>query len=265
MAVFFLLLEIYMSSFLWVVLVPALLPVILILWYVYRADKNEREPFGFVMKVLLMGAIFSIPCGFIELALEPLLKLFYSEETVQYGFLENTIGVALVEELSKYLVLMIFVWKSEDFDYSFDGIVYAATASLGFAALENIQYIISYGAEISLGRAIFAIPGHTTFGVFMGFYLSKAKKRWLENRGCGFQKLLTIAVPTLIHGIYDFLLSEQAQAADLAWIFIFFVIFIDIFSLKIIKKQSKKDKPLGVIKKIKNTEEAESTSNNTEA
>ena len=66
------------------------------------------------------------------------IQAFYDIESVKYAFMENTFGVALVEELSKWLVLMILVWRNNNFDYRYDGIVYATTASLGFGALENI-------------------------------------------------------------------------------------------------------------------------------
>ena len=228
-----------MSAFLWAVLIPALLPVFFIFLYIYRADKNEREPIRFVLKVMLMGAIFALPCAFIESAMESLLQGFYDPESIEYGFMENTVGVALIEELSKWLVFMFFVWKSKDFDHTFDGIVYGASASLGFAAIENVMYVIDYGTGVSITRAIFSIPGHTTFGLFMGYYMSRAKMRSVNKKIIGLAKLKALLVPTLLHGIYDFLLSDQA--GNLTYLFIFYVIFLDVISWKLIKKQSKKD------------------------
>ena len=238
-----------MNTLLKLVLIPALLPVISILIYIYRADKKEREPINFILKILLLGAVFALPCAAIESGMEVILKSIYDPETLKYAFMENTIGVALIEELSKWLVFMIFVWKNDNFDYTFDGIVYAATASLGFAAIENVMYVMNFGPEVSVGRAIFAIPGHTTFGIFMGIYLSRAKMRRVKKHPGIIPHILALAVPTVIHGLYDFLLSDQADAADLSWAFILFVIVIDIISLIIIKKKSKKDKPFGIIKK----------------
>jgi len=226
----------------WAVLLPALLPVFFIFRFVYKADKNEREPIRFVLKVLLFGAIFALPCGILESLMEPILTNFYDPATVKYAFMENTVGVALIEELSKWLVFMIFVWKNKNFDHSFDGIVYAASISLGFAAIENVMYVMNYGSGVSLGRAIFSIPGHTTFGLFMGLYLSRAKMRFSNNKGHTFHLFMSLLVPTILHGIYDFLLSDQAGEAGLSYLFIFFVIIIDIASFRIIKKQSKRDK-----------------------
>ena len=232
-----------MSAFLWAVLIPALLPVLLIFLYIYRADKKEREPIRFVLKTMLMGALFALPCAFIEDAMEGIIKEIYNPETIKYSFMENTIGVGLIEELSKWLVFLIFVWKSKDFDHSFDGIVYGASISLGFAAIENVLYVVDYGTGVSIARAIFSIPGHTTFGIFMGYYMSKAKERSVQNKsGVKITILCALLFPTLLHGIFDFLLSDNSD--DSIWfilLFIIYVIILDVRSWKFIKKQAKKD------------------------
>lgn len=232
-----------MRYILYFILIPALLPVFLIFKYIYGLDKVEREPMGFVLKVLLWGAVFSIPCAVVERFAISFIQAFYDIESVKYAFMENTFGVALVEELSKWLVLMILVWRNNNFDYRYDGIVYATTASLGFAALENILYVVNFGTGVSIGRAIFAIPGHTTFGVFMGFFLSRAKTQELDNRK--FLKLIlllfSLAIPMLIHGCYDFLLSDQVAVIGYRWFFYIYVALLDLFAWKIIRHEFKTD------------------------
>lgn len=235
-----------MKAILYFILIPALLPVFLILRYVYLLDKNEREPLGFVIKVVVWGAIFSIPCAGVERFMISLIGSFYDPATINFAWIENTVGVALVEELSKWLVLMLIVWKNQNFDYRYDGIVYAVSASLGFAALENILYVLSYGTGVSIGRAIFAIPGHATFGVFMGYFLSRAKTFWIDDKRIRMTicKLLALALPMLIHGCYDFLLSEQVSALGYQYIFYFYVLLLDIFAWKVIKHEFRTDRRL---------------------
>ena len=228
------------------ILLPALLPVFLILRYVYLLDRNEREPLGFVLNVVMYGAIFSVPCAAAERFLIPLIGIFYDPATIQYAWMENTVGVALVEEFSKWLVLMLIVWKNKNFDYRYDGIVYAVSASLGFAALENVLYVLNYGTGVSVGRAIFAIPGHATFGVFMGFWLSRAKTFWLDDKPnrMKFCRLFALIIPMLIHGAYDFLLSEQVAATGYQYIFYIYVILLDFFAWRVIKHEFRTDKRL---------------------
>ena len=235
-----------MKLILYFILIPALLPVFLILRYVYLLDRNEREPLGFVLKVVLFGAIFSIPCAGAERFLIAFISEYYDPATIEFAWMENTVGVALVEEFSKWLVLMLIVWKNKNFDYRYDGIVYAVSASLGFAALENILYIISYGTGVSIGRAIFAIPGHATFGVFMGYWLSRAKNFWLHGKlnRMRFCKLFSLCIPMLIHGAYDFLLSEQVSRLGYQAIFYIYVILLDFFAWRVIKHEFRTDRRL---------------------
>ena len=235
-----------MRLILYFILIPALLPVFFILRYVYLLDSKEREPLGFVLKVVLWGAIFSIPCAGAERFLISLIGQYYDPVTIKYAWLENTVGVALVEEFSKWLVLMILVWKNRNFDYRYDGIVYAVSASLGFAALENILYVISYGTGVSIGRAIFAIPGHATFGVFMGFFISRAKTFWIDDKKIRMNicRLLALCVPMLIHGFYDFLLSEEVAESGYQFVFYIYVILLDLFAWKVIKHEFQTDRRL---------------------
>ena len=62
-----------------------------------------------------------------------------------------------------------------EFDEHYDGIVYGAAVSLGFATVENILYLFANGLESALGRAILPVSSHALFGVIMGYYLGKAK------------------------------------------------------------------------------------------
>ena len=235
-----------MKAILYFILIPALLPVFIILRYVYVLDKNEREPLGFVLKVVVFGAIFSIPCITVEHFMNSVLSSIYDTATIEFAWMENTVGVALVEEFSKWLVLMLIVWKNRNFDYRYDGIVYAVSASLGFAALENVLYILSYGTGVSIGRAIFAIPGHATFGVFMGFWLSRAKTFWLDGKKIRMKicKLFALGIPMLIHGFYDFLLSEQVSALGLQFVFFVYVLLLDFFAWRVIKHEFRTDRML---------------------
>ena len=232
-----------MSSLLYVILVPALLPVFAVLFYVYINDREEREPFGLILFVFLMGALFALPCSFVETFM---MSVFFPESetaSLSYVFQKNLFAVALVEEFSKWLVFMLFVWKNRNFDYRYDGIVYAVTASLGFAGLENVFYIMSFGREIALQRAIFAIPAHTTFGIFMGYYLAKAKSGLIHGYADS-SKIKALVVPVIIHAIYDFLLSQQVAEAGFQYTFFILVILLDFTAWKILRNGFKTDREL---------------------
>ena len=234
--------------FFYLVLLPALLPVAIILFYVYSKDKKDREPPRLLLKTVLFGALFSLPCIPIEKIAYNIISSSFEIDSVQGAFVQYVFGVALVEEFFKFLVIMLYIWKNRHFDYRYDGIVYAVSSSLGFAALENIIYVLNFGTGVSIGRAIFAIPGHATFGVFMGFFLSRAKDCKLQGHSfrSKLNLLLSLFVPMIIHGIYDFLLSSPVQALNMGYIFFIYVIILDVISYFTIRHDFKTDRPLGV-------------------
>lgn len=237
-----------MKALFYFILIPALLPVFLVLRYIYKKDKVEREPLGAVLITVALGAAFALLDSPIEQFLDQWISFKFNEiDSLESSLCKNIFGVGIVEEVTKWLVLMVYVWKLRDFDYRYDGIVYAVCASMGFAGIENVLYIAKFGTGISIGRAIFSIPGHASFAVFMGYYLSRAKDA--DIRGWGLLKLIclifSIAVPTVIHGVYDFLLGDVAISLGYNQYFILFVIVLDILSWMIIHHEFRTDRPLG--------------------
>ena len=53
--------------------------------------------------------------------------------------------------------------------------LYGASVSLGFATVENILYLLSFGIDTAFIRALLPVSSHALFGVVMGYYLGKAK------------------------------------------------------------------------------------------
>ena len=58
---------------------------------------------------------------------------------ILYALFTNFIATALVEEGFKWIALHLATIKISEFDSLFDGVVYGAFVSLGFAALENVN------------------------------------------------------------------------------------------------------------------------------
>jgi RsiW-degrading membrane proteinase PrsW (M82 family) len=75
-----------------------------------------------------------------------------TSETVY--FIATAVIVALVEEGTKLFFLKRFTWRSPDFNYRYDGVVYAVFVSLGFAAIENLLYVFQYGLSVAWARVL---------------------------------------------------------------------------------------------------------------
>lgn len=215
------------------VLLLALAPVFIILFYVYFRDRYEKEPFKLLALAILAGIIIVAPVIFIErliIALQPPMGQLMSA-----GY-QAFMVASLVEEGFKYLALFLLIWKSSEFNEKFDGIVYAVFISLGFAAVENILYVMEGGIRTGLLRAITAVPAHALFGVTMGYYFGIARM-YVELRKAYMWRAFLI--PFLLHGIYDFLLMSNLPILLLAFIpFMFYLYFTGFRKMKITSDSS---------------------------
>ena len=154
-------------------------------------------------------------------------------------FLNIFLGVALVEEFSKWVFVYVLSFDEKNFDQFYDMIVYAAFVALGFACIENILYVFENGLFVALIRALLAVPGHACDGVFMGYYLSFAKMSSVRGDSKGkFRNLfLSLFFPVCLHGFYDYCLFSQSLCLKL--VFFIFVIILYIITFRKIRKTSK--------------------------
>ena len=104
-------------------------------------------------------------------------KYYYPDHHLATAAYDSFVVAAFTEEAFKYLVFLIFIWRNKHFNERFDGIVYATFISMGFAAVENVLYIIGSGLGTGILRAFTAIPAHAIFGITMGYFLARAKFR----------------------------------------------------------------------------------------
>lgn len=225
------------NKLLWV----ALLPPMILLFYIYSMDKKDRESPTLLMKIFLRGVISCIPSIAVEFIGEELLNLYLSPEDLRRTAAEAYFVVAFTEEIFKYIAVKKSTWYSYEYNYRFDGIVYAVFGSLGFAAIENIMYVFNYGLKTGIFRAVLSIPGHMMFGVFMGIFYGKSKELSLCGRRilAAFSDILAVAVPIALHGTYDYLLMKSPNEFSLA--FIGYVLVAYIITFNLIRRYSRND------------------------
>ena len=197
--------------------VLALVPVVGLLFFIYFNDKKEKEPIGLLVALFFAGMGTVLTAMAAEILGQLILGAVMPDSSVVKAVLLAIVIVGPAEELGKYFVLRIISWKNKNFDYSFDAIVYAVFVSLGFACLENINYVFSNGAGTAFLRMMTAVPGHACYAVFMGYFYGKSKYALLtgnKGRYAGFT-LLSIFVPIVTHGVYDaILMAGYASGVD---------------------------------------------------
>ncbi len=189
----------------------SLAPSVIWLLFFLRKDSHP-ESNRMILKIFFYGMLATVPTALIELGffekvnplhLPPLLF------AVLYAFL----GISLVEEILKYLIVKKMVLGHHEFDEPVDTMLYMIIAALGFAALENlliflpmnINFQLFQTAFISVFRFIGATFLHALCSGLIGYYLALS---FLESKNRFKLATKGIIIATLLHGLYDLSIME---------------------------------------------------------
>lgn len=168
-------------------------PALIIIWIV-RSDKFP-EPLNKVLICLLIGASIALVAGVVNQ-----IVIFSKENAASWMFIAG-----FTEEPLKWIALYAFLRKTKAFNEPMDAVVYGTIISLGFATLENYEYVFLLGypsTEVAVLRAFTAIPLHAACGVLMGYYFGL---HFFKKEKSNLIKALII--PSLAHAIYNFTIA----------------------------------------------------------
>ncbi len=227
-----------------VYVLAAVIPAGFLLRYIYRQDKIEKEPPSLLWSLILRGVAAALCAIVLEMIGSAILERTLSPDHPYYIAVLAFLVVAGAEEGAKLFFLKRRTWNDPNFSHMYDAVVYSAAVSLGFAAFENIKYVFSYGLSVVLPRALFAIPGHLGFSVFMGVFYGRA--RLCANHGNSVGKtwnlLLGYLTSVFLHGFYDACaMSGTTQATLLFYGFVAIMYFV---VYRMIRSASRKDRPI---------------------
>jgi len=183
------------------------LPSIIWLLFYLRKDVHP-EPKLQVLKIFFYGMLIALPAVFLERGLfEEFKKIPLSPF---FRTLLNTfVGVALIEEVLKYLVVKEKVLNDPEFDEPIDAILYMMIAALGFAASENIlilfqlrSFLFSQALSVLALRFLGATFLHALSSGTVGFWLALS---FLDHRREKLRlPILGLGMATLLHGLFNF-------------------------------------------------------------
>jgi protease PrsW len=193
-----------------------LLPSFIWLLFYLRKDSHP-ESNGMVLKVFFLGMVAAVVAAFIEVVIsrmflsnntsEELASLFPFPSFLVYHFLL----VSLIEELAKFFVVKFKVMKSSELDEPVDIMLYMIISALGFAALENLIYILPLlfpGEQMTIYQAgiisFFRFSGstllHALCSATIGFFLAYSI---LTHRFKLLYLSFGIALAVLLHGLFN--------------------------------------------------------------
>ena len=191
-------------------MICAMLPVPIYIMLLLWIDRYESEPLWMLTTTFLWGALVAV---FIAIILNTVNGAIITAVTNSAQIGEHfgaVISAPIVEESAKaFILLVLFFWKTDEFDGIVDGIVYAGMVGLGFAMTENILY---YGRAVQGGAGsltfIFILRGmaapfsHPLFTSMTGIGLG-----WSRQSNNGFVKVvapvLGFMFAILLHGTWN--------------------------------------------------------------
>ncbi|MBS4961195.1 MAG: PrsW family intramembrane metalloprotease [Clostridiales bacterium] len=184
----------------------AVAPVLILSFYIYIRDKYEKEPVRLLIVSLMAGMISAS----IIYILQVNIKIEIKNQWIKLFYL-SFISSAGIEEGVKFIFLFFLIWKNKNFNEPFDGIVYGAFLSLGFAGIENYIYVfhpIKGGYNTAILRGIFSVPGHGLFGTAMGYHMGMKKFPMKGDKISFFSVFFSAWV---LHGIYNAIVLSGYQ------------------------------------------------------
>ncbi len=206
--------------------VLAVAPAVFMMWQFHHADKYKAESSWLLIGTFVLGGLFTIVCVFVE-PKPP------AHASIAGWFFFFLVGVALFEELSKFIAVRVLAYRSKLFDETMDGVIFGIAAGLGFAAVENVFYVLQYGGSVALFRAFVSVPGHAFYGAIMGYYLARAKfdkKPWLG--------VLGLAIAMLLHAIFDTIAQSAGLLALIVLPAFVWIVYFGVVKKEIAKCQS---------------------------
>ena len=195
-------------------ILPIAIPVLFWAAYHYHKDRHLPEPLGHLLLVFVLGMLAAgvskalyISLGYFDLRFD---AGALAESSALGLFLYAVLAIGPIEELAKLLPFLVVVIHFDEFDEPLDGIIYASFLGLGYAAVENWQYL-EYLTPVEAVLRGFASPiVHILFASIWGHWVAQAV---LNDRSIARAAVIGFAIAALLHGLYDFIVIMKPQTA----------------------------------------------------
>ena len=217
-----------------------------VIWLLFFLRKDSHpESNATILKIFFFGMLAAIPAALIELGIAHELQKFTLPPSLArliYVFL----GIALVEETFKYLVVKKKILRHPEFDEPLDIMLYMIISALGFAAVENLLILLPLSHPfqfletfvVSSFRFVGATFLHALSSGLLGYFLAMSFFKPRSRTKLLFSGLL---ISTFLHGLYNLSIMEIGNGFKFAVpiiVLIGLVIFISLSFKKVEKLKS---------------------------
>lgn len=195
-------------------LLPILVPVAFWAAYHYHKDRHLPEPIGHLVIAFGLGLLAAGLSQGLYAALEPLGLRFdagaLAESSTLGLFAYAMLAIGPIEEFAKLVPFLLVILRFREFNEPLDGIIYASFVALGYAALENWQYLDYLTTVEAFARGFASPVVHMLFASIWGHWIAQAvvqRHSIIRAAAAGF------GLAAAMHGLYDFLVLVQPQSA----------------------------------------------------
>src|SRR3954469_11931688 len=203
----------------------AVAPALLILWLVIAAGERPGSP-AKVWIGFFLGAASILALGPVRAPFALILAIPENPWLAQA--LRSVFAVAAPEEIVKIVVIVAVSARRRPFADPMDTVIYGAAAGLGFAAYENLAYLVQHAEmwrSLAALRSVLTVPFHGALGIIAGAYLAIARagtalgahrhhRDWARLSS----RILVLFAPVVLHTAFDYplLLLQRASSLDAA-------------------------------------------------
>jgi protease PrsW len=200
----------------------AIAPALLMLWLVIAADERPGPPAQVWLAFVLGAASISL-LGLVRAPFNALLAI--PENPWMTLVLRSLFGVALPEEIVKIAAIIAVSSRRRASADPMDPVVYGAAVGLGFAAYENLAYLVQHAEmwrALAVLRSVLTVPFHGALGIIAGAYVAIARsgtalgahrqnRTWARLSSWA----MVLFAPVALHAAFDFPLLTLQRGGDL--------------------------------------------------
>lgn len=221
------------------------LPSLVWLWFWLREDSENPEPPKHILITFLYGAL-GVPCALlIQLAFNTLFSISSTESVSKFSFLHAFLIVLVwagIEESIKYKAAWNGGLRKAITDEAVDVPIYMISAALGFAALENMLFLILpfINGDLSeilmttklrfIGATLVHVSSSALIGMFMGYSLFFTKS--MKKRYAYFGFILAV----VLHALFNLFIMKGNQNSFIGFLLIWLFVVVIIVLFERIKK-----------------------------
>ncbi|MFT6361240.1 MAG: RsiW-degrading membrane proteinase PrsW (M82 family) [Candidatus Paceibacteria bacterium] len=219
--------EILTTNVLWVILLTGIIPTVLWLFFWLREDRFQPEPKGLLILTFIAGALGT----FLVLPAEQAVKAL--------GIIgaEKIFVFAAIEEFVKFGVVFMIDFNSSYLDEPIDYAIYLITGALGFAAAENvlfllepslqgdISFIIETGTLRFLGASILHSVLAALLGLIIGFVFYKRRSTKIIFGALG------LGIVIILHTFFNYFITKHVEINGLLTLGILWIVTLFIIAM----------------------------------